>query len=199
MSVQKKSTNDVASAVKAVPSAAVRAATVKAATESLTKTVSSVAQQSLRQAEKSVASSTAVAKDAAAHFSASVQQHTAKVNKTMINNFDEINSMMKTQINTAIQSMNIFAKGMEEVSKAVLQFYQNSFENNMAACKSLMACKDAKEVFDIQSNLAKTNLDSLIAEGTKISQMSIETANKAFQPLQSTISQTVESVIKKAA
>ncbi len=129
----------------------------------------------------------------------SLQQQVEKVNQTMIKNNQEFSKFFEDNLNSTLQAFNILAKSSEEISKAYFSFAQNTLENNIAAAKSLFSARNAQEAFDLQSKTAKSNIDSLINESTKLSQLSIDAANKAMQPIQSRINQTVESIIKKAA
>ena len=129
----------------------------------------------------------------------SLQQQIEKVNQTVTKNNQEFNKFLEDNVNSTLQAFNILAKSSEEISKAYFSFAQNTFENNIAAAKSLFSARNAQEAFDLQSKTAKSNIDSLINESTKLSQLSIDAANKAMQPIQNRINQTVESIIKKAA
>ena len=127
-----------------------------------------------------------------------LQQQVEKVNQTMIKNNQEFSKFFEDNLNSTLQAFNILAKSSEEISKAYFSFAQNTLENNIAAAKSLFSARNAQEAFDLQSKTAKSNIDSLINESTKLSQLSIDAANKAMQPIQNRINQTVESIIKKA-
>ncbi len=129
----------------------------------------------------------------------SLQQQLEKVNQTVIKNNQEFSKFLEDNVNSTLQAFNILAKSSEEISKAYFSFAQSTFENNIAAAKSLFSARNAQEAFDLQSKTAKSNIDSLINESTKLSQLSIDAANKALQPIQNRINQTVESIIKKAA
>jgi phasin family protein len=129
----------------------------------------------------------------------SLQQQVEKVNQTMIKNNQEFSKFFEDNLNSTLQAFNILAKSSEEISKAYFSFAQNTLENNIAAAKSLFSARNAQEAFDLQSKTAKSNIDSLINESTKLSQLSIDAANKAMQPIQNRINQTVETIIKKAA
>ncbi len=62
-----------------------------------------------------------------------------------------------------------------------------------------MQCKNANEAFDIQSNTARKNMDRIINESAKISQMGIEATNQAIEPIQNRINNVVEASFNKKA
>ena len=69
----------------------------------------------------------------------------------------------------------------------------------VAASKALIGAKSLKEVVDVSSSVAKTNLDLLVVEGSKLTQISTKLAEQAFDPLSTRVSATVERLIKTAA
>jgi phasin family protein len=203
-------------AAAAASKPAAKAATKTSATSSAKKATSSNSAATSKKttpAKPTVASSAAFANKATSSLQGSsktvnetisnsvksLQQQVEKVNQTMIKNNQEFSKFFEDNLNSTLQAFNILAKSSEEISKAYFSFAQNTFENNIAAAKSLFSARNAQEAFDLQSKTAKSNIDSLINESTKLSQLSIDAANKAMQPIQSRINQTVESIIKKAA
>jgi phasin family protein len=129
----------------------------------------------------------------------STQQQIEKANNTMIEKFDDYNNFAKDNINATVQAMNILAKGYEDILKQCFSFAQSCMENNLAAIKELTLCKNAQEAFELQSKLAKNNIDSFISESSKISEASINCANKAFEPIQKRVDTAFDKASKKAA
>lgn len=132
-------------------------------------------------------------------FAGNLKQNSQEAIQTMTNQFEEINAFNNQTIQTSVSAFNTLAQSFEQISKLTLQLGQTMFEANVAAVKQLLAVKNAQEAFDIQSTLVKDNIDQIISNGTKLSQVSIEAANKALAPIQSHFNQAVENVVKKAA
>lgn len=161
--------------------------------------VDSLAAPLFSNATSIVQSTSKNASEAVNKVAQSLQQQFQKVNQTMNQSTQEMNKIFEENLNSTVQALNIFAKSAEEISKAYFSFAQNALENNIKATKSLFSCRNAQEAFELQNNIARTNLDSLISEGTKLSQLSFDAANKTLQPLQTQLNKTVDSFIKKAA
>ena len=59
-----------------------------------------------------------------------------------------------------------------------------------------MGAKSVKEAVDLQSDYARKRFDTIVAEGTRISEMAVEVNNQAFAPIQDQFTKTVEKALK---
>jgi len=69
-------------------------------------------------------------------------------------------------------------------------------ENVAQTAKALLAAKTLREAADLQNDWAKASFDKLVAEGTKVSELSVKVANEAFQPLNARMNVAVEKLFK---
>ena len=63
----------------------------------------------------------------------------------------------------------------------------------------MMTAKTMRDVIDLQTDFAKQRFDHLVAEGTKMSEMSVKVANEAMEPLQKQFDTTVSTPTKPIA
>ncbi|RYE57725.1 MAG: phasin family protein, partial [Rhizobiaceae bacterium] len=75
---------------------------------------------------------------------------------------------------------------------------KKSFETASATMKSLAAVKTPTEMFQIQSDYAKSSFDSAVAEASKFSEAWLKLAGEVFQPISSRYALAAEK-IKTAA
>lgn len=132
-------------------------------------------------------------------FSGNLKQNSQEAIQSMTSSYEDATNFGKQTIESSISAFNSLVQSMDQISKLGLQLTQSMFEANVVAAKQLLAVKNAQEAFDIQSTLVKDNIDQIINNGTKLSQVSMEAANKALAPLQSHFSSAVEAAVKKAA
>ena len=130
---------------------------------------------------------------------AATKEQVDKASSAALKGYDEFASVNKEQMDACVKSSNIVAKGVEDLSKAYFALAQSAAESNVAAAKKLMGAKTINDVFDIQSEMMKTNFDSFVAESTRLSEMSMKVANEAMAPLQSSFTTFVERVSKRTA
>jgi len=97
--------------------------------------------------------------------------------------FDELTSATKANVDAAVQSSTIFAKGAEEAAKRLATFTQALFQDQLATGKSLMGVKSIQEASELQLALAKRTLDSTIAEANSLTELSVKVATEAAAPV----------------
>jgi phasin family protein len=121
-----------------------------------------------------------------------------RASKTLFRNYEEFSELSKENIDAFVKSGTIVAKGFEEAGKAWIDFTRRSFETSVETAKAVMGAKDLREVVDVQSDFARTSFDSLVNEGSKLSELGVKVANEALEPIQSRINVTVEKILKPA-
>ena len=119
-----------------------------------------------------------------------------RASKTLFKNYEEFSQLSKENIDAFVKSGTIVAKGFEEAGKAWIDFTRRSFETSVETAKAVMSCKDLREVVDVQSDYARTSFDSLVNEGSKLSELGVKVANEALEPIQSRFNVAVEKMLK---
>ncbi len=175
----KATANAAAAATKDVVDSVV--ATNKEVVESVVKAGTEAAQQSYAQA-----------------FNATKDQM-EKASSQLFNVYDEATSFSKGNVEALIASGNVFAKGVEDLSKTTMTYYQTSVEAGVNVAKSMLACKTVREVVDLQTDFARTNFDKFVSESTKISEMALKVANETAEPLQERANKAVQVFVKPIA
>ena len=84
-------------------------------------------------------------------------------------------------------------------SKEVFALVQSSFETSMNAAKAFMGVKTLREAIDLQADLSRSQFDRLMADSTKLAEMSVKVANEAFQPIQARVNVAIEKMLKPVA
>ena len=65
------------------------------------------------------------------------------------------------------------------IGASYLAYLRNATDLGMTAATAVLAAKSVHEVMDVQIGFAQQRYDDFLAEGTKISELSIKTANEA--------------------
>lgn len=113
--------------------------------------------------------------------------------------YEEVSKFQKDNYDAYLAASTIFAKGAENVGKAWMSLTQESLENAAQTAKALLGAKTLREAVDLQSDFAKSNFDKLVAESTKLSELSVKVANEAFAPLNARVNVAVEKMLKPVA
>ena len=73
--------------------------------------------------------------------------------------------------------------------KEITDYTPKLFEISIANNKSIMAGKTVNEALDLQSGFTRTSFDSVVAQGAKLTEMTLKTANESLAPLQDQVKQ----------
>ena len=121
-----------------------------------------------------------------------------KAGAVAFKNYEELLQFGKENVEAVVASGSIVVKGVQNLSHSWVALAQASMDEQVAASKALIGAKSLKEVIDLSSSMAKTNFEKLMAEGTKLTQISTKLAEEAFSPLSTRVSAAVEKFFKAA-
>jgi phasin family protein len=122
-----------------------------------------------------------------------------KARVDMLRNFEQFASFAKDNGEAFMTASTILAKGCEGIAKAWLAFCQEVATTGASTTKQLIGAKTLREAVDLQADFAKTSFDRMVAEGTKVSEMSLKVANEAIEPINQRVNLAVEKFLKPAA
>lgn len=102
----------------------------------------------------------------------------------MIKNFDDLQKIGQTNMDTAMKLMGEWSKGWQAIAAEMNDYTKRSFEEGTAAFEKLMAAKSMEQAVEIQSNYAKRAYDGYIQQMSKISTMYVDLAKEAYRPME---------------
>jgi len=181
MSAKKKTANPAAQAAEQVEAAVVAGketveAAVKAGTEAAAKNYEQAVAATREQVEAAV-----------------------KAGAEMFKGYEDVSGFSKENIDAVMASSAVLSKGLQDFNKTWFALAQDAMEQNVAATKKMLGCKNVAEVVEVQSDLAKANYDKAVTEGRKLSDMTIKLAEEATAPITSRVNSTVETFTKNFA
>lgn len=127
------------------------------------------------------------------------QEQIQKASAQLLKSYEELNTLTKGNVDAVVQSGTIVAKGAEEAGKQVAAFTQASLEKSVATGQAVLAVKSIRELIDLQNSFFKQQLDTLVAESTKLQQLSIKVTNEALAPLNARVNLATEKLTKPLA
>ena len=107
---------------------------------------------------------------------------------------EELTAFTKGNMEAFATSAKTAAKGAEALGQELADYGKKSFETASATMKSLAAVKTPTEMFQIQSEYAKSSFDSAVAEASKLSEAWLKLAGDVFQPLSSRYALAAEKI-----
>ncbi|MCA1998118.1 MAG: phasin family protein [Armatimonadetes bacterium] len=162
--------------------------------------------QRIRTMNDKIAAANKIMEDAVAQakenmdgFIKASQEQAGKASAQMMKGYDELTTIAKQNVEAFIQSGTIVAKGAEEAGKQVAAFTQSSLEKGMATGKAMMGVKTFRDLVDLQNEYTKSSFDALVAETTRMQELSLKIANEAFAPINARVNATIEKIAKPIA
>jgi phasin family protein len=149
--------------------------------------------------ETVVKAGTAAAKASYEQAMQMTKDQVEKASQSFFKGYGELAVISKENLEALVQSSTAVVKGAETFGKEWMGFAQAAVEQNVAAVQNLVAAKTLKELVDLQNDWAKKAFDTAVAEGTRLSEMSVKTANDAFEPIKARVNVSVEKLFKPVA
>jgi len=125
------------------------------------------------------------------------EQTTAAMNA--FKGWDDITEIGKENAEAWVASGKIAAQGFEQIADKMMGYVTASVEESVATSKAMLECRDVKALVDLQTQQVRKSVDSIVAEGTELSEMSVQTATNAISPLSERFTATVDKWSKTPA
>ncbi len=120
-------------------------------------------------------------------------QTEVKVNmEKMMKTAEEMVSFGQGNLEAFAKSSQIWAAGVQDLSKAVAATAQAQMEHTVATMKALAGVKSLKEAIDLQSNLARMSVEKAMAETGKITDASLKLAEQTMAPITARVTLAME-------
>jgi hypothetical protein len=100
----------------------------------------------------------------------------------------------KENVEAYMKATTAMTKAFERINGEVVSFSKQQVEDGVAAFKAVSSAKSAHEAWEVQSDFAKSALDSYIAQATKINDLWMDAAKQAVEPMTARFSALSEAV-----
>jgi phasin family protein len=134
---------------------------------------------------------------AAAGFEATQTKMKEGVEKVM-KTAEELVAFNQGNIEAIVKSGQIWATGMQDLSKHIAAAAQASLDESISAFKALSGVKSLKDAFDLQSSFARAALEKSLAESGKLTDASFKLTEQALAPITARVTVAVEKFAKAA-
>ena len=127
------------------------------------------------------------------------RDHLETTSKTLFAGQDQVTAFNMAAFDAYASAFEVFAHGGERLGAAVADFTRKSFETTVENGGNLMACTSINEAIDLREQMTRASVDSAVAHGTKLTEMSLKTANDGWAPIQDHARQALDAVKLKSA
>jgi phasin family protein len=134
---------------------------------------------------------------ATAGFEASQAKMKEGVEKAM-KTAEELVAFSQGNIEAIVKSSQIWAAGVQDLSKHMAAAAQASLDESMSAFKALTSVKSLKDAFELQSSFARSAVEKSLAESGKLTDASFKLTEQALAPITARVTVAVEKFAKTA-
>ncbi len=107
---------------------------------------------------------------------------------------EELVDLTRANVEAVVEAGKIAATGAKTVGEDALGRVREGIEQNVAELKSLAQATSPTEFFQLQSEIAKSNFDRMVASLSQLTEASVKLAGEAIQPLSNRASLNAEKI-----
>lgn len=116
-----------------------------------------------------------------------------------LKSYEEASVVAKDALDAVVASSEVLSQGLQYLGDAVYGLTQQSIDDSIEAGKQILAAKTFRELVDLQSSLAKTQFDRLLAEAPRLGDLSVKLVEDTVAPLSASLNAAVDKMVKSAA
>jgi phasin family protein len=150
---------------------------------------------------KTVEATASTMKDSVAKATAGFEATQAKMKEGVekaVKTAEELVAFNQGNIEAFVKSGQIWASGVQDLSKQFAAAAQASFDESVSAFKALTGVKSLKDAFELQSSFARAALEKSLAESGKLTDASFKLTEQALAPITARVTIAVEKFAKAA-
>lgn len=111
---------------------------------------------------------------------------------------EELVAFSQGNVEAIVKSSQIWATGVQDLSKHFAAAAKASMDESMAAFKALTAVKSLKDAFELQSSFARSTMEKSLAESGKLTDASFKLTEQTLAPITARVTVAVEKFSKAA-
>jgi phasin family protein len=119
---------------------------------------------------------------------AKVKQGMEKAMKTA----EEFVAFGQGNVEAFVKSSQIWAAGVQDLSKQVAATAQANFDETMSTFKAMSTIKSLKDAFELQAGLARSTMEKTMAESGRLTDASLKLTEQALAPITARVTLAVE-------
>lgn len=105
---------------------------------------------------------------------------------------NELAAHSKSNLDALTASATAAQKGAEALSAQALSYGKTSWEHGVAAAQSMAQARSIQELIELQTNFAKSAMETHLSEVTKMTETLTATVKDSFKPVNERVTATVE-------
>ena len=152
-------------------------------------------------ATKTIEATVSTMKEGVAKATASFEAAQVKMKEGVekaVKTAEELVAFNQGTIEAFVKSGQIWATGVQELSKQFAAAAQASFDESVSAFKALSSVKSLKDAFELQSSFARSAVEKSLSESGKLTDASFKLTEQALATITARVTVAVEKFAKAA-
>jgi phasin family protein len=127
-----------------------------------------------------------------------IQRETGFNMEKMMKSAEDFVSFSQGNVEAFMKSGQIWATGVQDMGKALAATAQAQVDAAVATMKALSSVKSLKDAVDLQTTLARSSVETAIAETGKLTDASMKLAEQALAPITARVTLATEKFSRTA-
>lgn len=112
---------------------------------------------------------------------------------------NEAVSLSRENFEACMECSNIAAEMSKSMSAEFFNYANNAFSQNVEYAKEFLSCRTINDMFDLQSEIVKRQMDGFFNESARLSEIFFRYASEAAEPLNERMVEATERFTKSMA
>jgi hypothetical protein len=104
--------------------------------------------------------------------------------KTLFTGHDQVTAFNLAAFDACATVFEAMTGGAKKLGEKVTDYTHKSIKASVDNGQVLMACTSVDEAFELRNKMTSAAFDSVVAQGTKMTELSLKTANEGWAPVQ---------------
>ncbi len=101
---------------------------------------------------------------------------------TLTHWLNESMAISRDHAEACVEASNITAEYIGEISETVMNYANEAITENVELSKNVFQCRTASDVFELQRQIAQSNMDRFLEESGKITDILLDMTSKTSEP-----------------
>lgn len=110
--------------------------------------------------------------------------------------YEDAFSFGQANVEAVFAAGSILSQGLQDIGQAVAALARESLEETAALSQQMLTARSLKDAVDLQASLFRSGFGRLLAEGPRLTDLSVRLAELAFKPINARITASMDVLAK---
>ena len=119
----------------------------------------------------------------------------AQASNTVLANATDSTNFTKSQMDAVVAASTNMVEGVESLHREFADFSKTQLDQHVETTRKVFEVNSVRELFDLQTKVARENMDSMFSQGAKMTELAMKMANDVLQPLQTQAANAMDRTV----